>query len=307
MTRGTWPKSAQSVVLAALCAASASAKEPASRVALVIDKADSAERGLFETLAKAYRGRAKLSLYEFDDVLIADPIAKGRLLADLETRDLVVAVGDGATELAAGELESVPVYFVDAAIVKGRRLASPSVSGVFSYNVEDLLDALKALRLDVVGLVFTPGYEPVAELIRGGAASRGFEVFERRISSPKEVAPTIRSLLDRARAIWLVGDPLLMSGAGFEFIQERSLSLHVPLVVPGKRGVERGALLGYQSDLEGEAIAAERAIDLLLRRRRGETARLSQAPGGGLVLLNETLARKWGFGPAGRLRWRMLR
>src|SRR5437763_159078 len=119
--------------LLACLPASRAAAQPPRRIAFVIDVDESSERALFERLAKNYGGRASVSVYELDRADMANPIAKGKLLAELEARDLVVAVGDGATEFTARELEDVPVYFVDATEVDGRRLQSPSVSGLFSY------------------------------------------------------------------------------------------------------------------------------------------------------------------------------
>jgi ABC-type uncharacterized transport system substrate-binding protein len=272
----------------------------------VIDTGDRAERGLFDALAAAYRSRASVSLRVLDEAAIANPIAKGKLLADLENNDLVVAVGDGATEFAVRELEDVPVYFVDATIVAGSRLASSSVAGLFSYSIDGLLDAVKALRLGAVGVAYTPGYEPVAEWIRIGAASRGLEIVEKKISAPKDIAPAVRGLLERTRAIWVVGDPLLMRGAGFEFIRERTLSLNVPVIGGGEVDVRRGSLLGYRAVLADQAAAAEKAIDRLLRRGLAEP-RLNPAPPGGTLLLNATLAGKWKIEPTGDLRWNKLR
>ena len=293
-------------LLVCLPALRGAAEPPQRRIALVIDAADPAERGLFDKLAAVYRGRASVSLYELDDAHISDPIKKGRVLSALETSDLIVAVGDGATEFAAREVEDVPVYFVDATVVAGRRLASPSVTGLFSYSVESLLDAIKALHLGAVGVAFTPGYEPVADWIRTGAAARGLDIVVKRVATPKDLAPAVRGLLERTHSIWVVGDPLLVRGAGFEFIRERTLSLNVPVVGPGEWDVERGALLGYQANPADQAAAAERSIDQLLRH--GEAGpRLSPAPRGGDLLLNATLAEKWDLAPTRGLRWRLLR
>ena len=292
-------------LLAFLPVLRAAAEPPGRRIALVIHADDPRERGLYDKLAQAYRGRASVSLYELDAALVSNPIAKGKLVAQLVTSDLVVAVGDGATEFATRELEDVPVYFADATVVAGRALASPSVSGLFSYSVDGLLDAVKALRLGIVGVVFTPGYEPVAEWIRAGAAARGLEVVEKKVSASKDLSPVLRGLLERSRAIWVVGDPLLVRGAGFEFIEERTLSLGVPVVGPGEWDVAHGALLGYRADPGEQTAAAERSIDLLLGRRAAP--RLAPAPRGGTILLNATLAGKWRFAPTRGLRWSELR
>lgn len=268
----------------------------------MLDAADPGERGLFERLARNYASRASVSMYELDASRMTDPIAKGKVLAELEARDLVVAVGDGATEFTARELEDVPVYFVDATMVDGRRLQSASVTGLFSYSVDALLDAAKALRLSNIGLVFTPGYEPVASWIRGGAVLRGMNVVEKRIDAPRELPPAVRGLLDKARAVWVVGDPLLARGAGYDLIREQTLSAGVPMIMNGEWGVRRGALLGHRSDPDDQAAAAGHRIDEALRGAE-PPQRLHPAPRGGETLYNSVLFRKWRLEPPAGARW----
>jgi len=291
-----------------LCLPSALAAEaPARKIAVVVDGEDRGERDLYLGLVQVYKPRGRLLAYELEDAQRNDPIAKGRLLSTLETCDLVVAVGNGATDFAVSELEDVPVYFVDATVVPGRSLESASVSGLFGYSVDDLLDAVKALRLGVVGLAYTPGYEPLAGLVREGAAARGLSVVARRIGSAKELAPAVRSLLDRARVLWLVGDPLLVRGAGFEFIQENTLSEAIPLVGPGQWDVSHGALLGSDPAPAQQEADAVRTIDSLLEHRSGAGPRVRPAARGGVILLNAALAARWKLRTPEGPRWRRVR
>jgi ABC-type uncharacterized transport system substrate-binding protein len=116
----------------------------------------------------------------------------------------------------------------------------------------------------------------------------------------------VRALLQRTRAIWVVGDPLLVRGAGFEFIRERTLSMNVPVIGAGEWDVKHGALLGYRAAAAEQAAAAERSIDRLLRRGL-EEPRLNPAPAGGVVLLNAALAERWKIEATGDLHWSKLR
>jgi len=135
----------------ALCllAAGASAAEPGPRkVTVVVERRDAA---MLDKLAAAAQGRAVLSVHELAPSAL-DPIEKGKLVALLQSRDLIVAVGDGATEFVMRELEDTPVYFVGAGLVRGEDLSSPQVSGLFSYSVESLLDAVQAMLPGTLGL-----------------------------------------------------------------------------------------------------------------------------------------------------------
>jgi ABC-type uncharacterized transport system substrate-binding protein len=283
------------------------AAESPRRLAVVFDAGDPSERDLFLDLAQEYRSREAVFPYELRDDERTDPIAKGKLLSKLATCDLVVAIGNAATDFAVTEVEEVPVYFVDATVVPGRSLQSPSVAGLFGFSVEDLLDAAKTLRLDAVGLAYTPGYEPVAEWIRAGAAARGLAFVSRRIALPKELPSDVRDLGEKSKAIWLVGDPLLVRGAGFDFIQDFSLSERFPIIGPGRWAVLRGALLGSAPDHAAQKAVAVRAIDSILKDRRLPAPRLQAAARGGMILINAPLASKWDVKAPEGPRWRWLR
>lgn len=295
------------VLLAAIPAVPSRAAARARGVAVVMDGPEAAERPDLEKIARTLRGRPGASYYELAPDALADPIVRGRLLADLEARDLVVAVGDAAAEFAARELSDVPVYFVDVRLIRGERLASAGVSGTFSYNVESLLDAVSRLKLGRLGLAYTPGYEPVAGWIRAGAAARGLAFTESVIEDPREVAPAVRGLLESARTIWVLGDPLLARGAGFEFLRERALSRRVAIIMPGPWGVAHGALLAFEGDADPIARQAAAAVDAALSGRTDARERLRPAPPRGALLINGALAEKWGIVLPGGLPWRVLR
>src|SRR5258708_3979029 len=54
-------------------------------------------------------GKHDIRFHRFDPALVIDPIAKGRLLAELQASDFVVVVGWEAGGWVARELEGVPV------------------------------------------------------------------------------------------------------------------------------------------------------------------------------------------------------
>lgn len=291
------------VLLACLAGATARAQD---RVALVFKDEDLASRPVFEKLSKDFEARAALSRYRLGGENLSNPIKKGRLLADLENRDLVIAVGNGASDFVSQELEDVPVLLVDASIVPGRLLEPAEVSAVFSWSVDGLMDAVRALKLSPVGLAYTPGYESVAALVRSAASERGLALIEKKIGGPSELAPAGRELTARARSLWIVGDPLLARGAGFEFLVERCLSLERPIVGADEWDVRHGALLAYSPDPAAVAAEAESAAAGVISGKQG-SRRLRPAPAGGSVLLNGALARRWGLGLSGGARWRTIR
>lgn len=300
-------RSARLALLCAFLAPAAARAEAPDRVAFVVADSERAGRAIFEKVSRALGPEAEVSRYRLHEDQLSDPIKKGRLLAELANRDLVVAVGDEATDFAARELaEDVPLYFVGAAVVEGRRLQSRAVTGVLSYNVDVLLDAVKSLGLGPVGLAYTPGYEPVVEWIRRGAAERRILLTEKRVDGLKDLAPAIRGLASRSRALWVLGDPMLVRGAGFEFVAERALSTDEAIIGVDEWGVRRGVFLAYEPSTDALSAAARAGI---ARALKGGAAalRLEQAPAGGTVLLNGPLAQKWKLGAGEGGRWRMIR
>lgn len=289
-----------------LAAAALAAAAPAPRrVAVVLDSSDADQRAVYERLARDLASEAEVARYELGESDYSDPIAKGRVLADLQSRDLVVPVGDEAARFVTGELEDARVYFVGVRQLPGEALRSPEVRGMFSYNADALLDAAKALRFSRLGLAYTPGYGPVADWFRRGAAERGLALVERRVDGPRGVASAARELLARSRAIVVAGDPLLVRGAGFEYLREGALARAVPLILQGPWGVRHGGLLVYEPPVNGLADEAAAAVGDVLAGRDG--ARFRPAPPGGTIVMNGALAGRWGLSPPPGERWKIVR
>lgn len=295
------------LLAAVLLSARPAAAAERGAVAVVLNEAEAEGRPELRDIAGALHLRRGAALVGLSQDKTDDPILKGRLLADLERRDLIVAVGDDAAAFAAREMSETPVYFVDVAVLRGDLLSSPSVGGVFAYNVDALLDAVHRLGLGRLGLAYTPGYEPVAEWVRRGAAERGLPLAEARIAGVEEVAPAVRRLLRGARAVWVVGDPVLARGAGFEFLRRNALSRGVAIVAPDAADVRRGALLAFEAPAESLTREALAAIDAAASAPSGKRERLSPAPRQGVVLIDAALAERWRLTVPGGPSWRAVR
>lgn len=278
------------------------------RIMVVVEAQDGMKEAVLARLRESFQASPLFAVREFTISEMSDPIRKGRLLAALQNNDLLVAVGDPATELVLGELEDVPVYFVGGSLVEGDKLASSMVAGMLSYNVDGLLDAARSLWSGKLGLAYTPGYGTIAASIRSGAKTRGFSVVEKKISARQEIPPAMRELMDQAQVVWIVGDPLLARGAGFQFLAERSLSRQMPIVASGAWEVRRGAFLSMEPPLDAMASEAVEAIRSFSEgRNQSEAARIRMAPAGGKILYNGPLAEKWKIRLPAATQWRMLR
>lgn len=291
----------KTILTLALAAACVCARAAEPSVVVVAPEGDALAARLLPELARGgYR------LVGFRDGELRDPIRRGEVLAHASRAGLVVTVGDAATALVLGELDEARVYFVGASIVPGSRLASPEVAGILAYNVETLLDAVQAAGIKRVAYARTPGYESVAAAARGAAVPRGLTLDEKAAASAREVPAAVGALLENTQALWLAGDPRIERGAGFQFALERSAARRVPLVVSGRWGVERGALLAClppEQALAAQAAAAIRRLASGAALAEGE--RIRHAPPGGIILYNAALADKWGIRVPGK--WTPLR
>ncbi|MBI3553346.1 MAG: hypothetical protein HY077_12700 [Elusimicrobia bacterium] len=274
-----------------LLAAAAPSLGAERRITVVVDAQDALKAPVLARLRKAFQGSPLPTIHQFDRSEMSDAIQRGRLLAALQNSDLLVAIGDSATELVLRELEDVSVYFVGGSLIEGGRLASASLAGILSYNVEELLDAAKNLWSGKLGLAYTPGYEAIAASIRSGARTRGFTVMEKKILTLKDIPPAVRELLDQSQIIWIVGDPLLCRGAGFQFLTERALSKQVPIIAAGPWEVSHGAFLAIEPPPDAIASSASDDIKMISGGQdRPETQRIRMAPPGGKIVYNGPLA-----------------
>ncbi len=282
------------MAIAAWLAAAGQATGASVTIAVIADATGADPRSIVEGLREAAGEGGKVTLYRLPPGGTIDPIQRGRLLARIQSADLVVTIADRATEFMLAEREKIPVFFVGAAsLVRGQALGSPDVAGILPYNIATSLDVLKSMGLAPLGLAYTPGFETVAGQIEVEARVRGLAVIRRAIGSRKGVGPAVRDLVGQARSVWVLGDPLLTRGAGFDFLIEQSLAANVHVVAPGRREVEGGALLSFEP--EWAALAGE-AVQRVRQRLSGDAAspepRIGPGPATGTFLVNRVLGAR---------------
>ncbi len=284
--------------LAALLLALTAGISRAEAVVLLIDRASPSDQAMSQLLEQKLKVGGKIRRVEFDAALIANPISKGRILATLQTAGLVITIGDQASAFAARELDDTRIYFIGATLAKGADLKSSEVSGIFAYSPEDVLDALPASLKSGVGLLFTPGYEPVAKRIEDAAKGKGVAVQQKVVTNLKGLSSATEQLLGSAKTIWVLGDPLLVSEAGFSYLVEETLGRNIALIGPGAAQVREGALLC--SGIGTPDAVAQTAADALrpmIESKDYKQPEARTAPPGGDVFYQPALGRKFGLTP----------
>lgn len=263
----------------------------AARVSLVVEQRPAGE------LAGALE-RAHVLVIPFVRERLIDPLQKGRFLSALQASERVVVVGLEASEWVARELEDVPVHFAGGlARVPGAALAGQPWSGTLGCSAAQFAGYARDAGWRRVTLLHTPGYERALGPLRDAARAAGLEVSDAAVRGRADLPRSAPRAMSAADALWLVGDPLLTQGAGFDYLVELSLSRKVPLIAPEPALVGGGALLACEPD-PGRAL------------RRGAAAALGPAPApgsfsdgdAGRLLINKVLARKWGVPARGAAR-----
>lgn len=242
---------------------------PAAAVEVCVVVSTSQARG---AAARAGKG---VSVLAFDRARLADPIEKGRFLAALQAADRVIASADAR---ACGWL--------------GREVEGVAVHCVTPYDAGKILDFARAAGWTRIAVVHMTGHERVYARLRILARRRGITLDPVRLEAPRDLARDLPRALETAKAVWVLGDPLLIDGPAFEHLVESALARRIPLIAPDPGLIARGAFLAAEFD---PAAAARFAVDAANRAAVGEptAAALATAPGGGLVI-NRVLARRWG-------------
>lgn len=255
---------APGVAVAACLALASTARAEVSLVLETARQARSAaaQAGAGVRVSTLERGRA------------ADPITRGRFIGELQAAQLIVAVGNEACGWLGREVEGVPVHCVPP------------------FNPAQVLGFARDAGWTRVAAVHTEGYERLAAEIRATARARGLELLAVRVSERRELPRRLPELMPSLSALWILGDPLLTSGPGFDYLVELSLSQRVPLVAPAAALVEKGAYLG--AELDANAVLRH-AARLATAASAGKPAPpLSET---GRLLVNDVLMRRWGARP----------
>lgn len=246
------------------------------------------------------------ALFDMSAVDLANPVEKGVFLARLAKAQLLVPVGEGATRFVARELEETPTFFVGAAVVEGGFLAGPNMAGILGVDPQGILQAAAALGLRRVALAYTPGYVPLADRIAALARPAGIELRRARVDSAARIVPVLQDVFPKVDAVWVLGDPILARGAGFEFLVEESLARKVPVISPTAWGVGRGALFCLKIDFDALAGPASAGLKQILAQGIKLPERRLETASGGTVVFNGGLMRRWGYTVPQEGSWRSI-
>lgn len=181
--------------------------------------------------------------------------------------DAVFAIGPEAAA-AAADLKPGVVY----ALVSGpERLGLDPRNAVPTFvppqrQVRFLRAALPSARK--IGLVYDPAVSRgLAAEYEDAANAVGFGVSREEVSSRKDVAGAVRSLVDRVDVLWLIPDSTVVSPETFRFMMQISLETRVPVIGFSEGMTRGGALISVEGGYEDMGRRAAQAVRRVLAGR----------------------------------------
>lgn len=228
---------------------------------------------------------------------------------------LYVALGlQAAQVLARAELRApvlctlLPRSSFEAVLRESGRRASAQFTAL--YLDQPLVRQLELIRLalpDVrrIGLLWGPGSQRQAGVLKALAQERGLELVEANVESPDLLFSALREVLEKSDLLLAVADPLVYNSNSIQNILLTSFRARVPLLAFSPAYVRAGALLALH--VTPAQIGLQAAL-LSLKVLQGKT--LSATPLYSQdfdVAVNEYVARSFGLtldGPALRVQLR---
>lgn len=203
--------------------------------------------------------------------------------------DAVFAIGPEAAA-AAADLKTV-VY---ALVSSPERLGLDPRNAVPTFvppqrQIRFLRAALPAARK--IGLVYDPALSRgLAVEYEEAAGAHGFGVVREEVTSRKDVAGVVRSLVERVDVLWLIPDSTVVSPDTFRFMMQISLETHVPVVGFSEGMTRGGALISVEGGYEDMGRRAAYAVRRVLAGRPA-----APEPPDGILFINARSAEILGL------------
>ena len=180
---------------------------------------------------------------------------------------LVLAVGSKAAIAARLEIFDIPVVHSMVLHPQKYDLKAPNLVGVPTKPpIGQQLDILRTLmpKLTRIGYLFDPDKtSPLQTEVAAHARHLGFTFIERQVHSAEQVPATLRELLPKVEALWLISDSTVLTEESFSFLLHEAFDQHVPIIGFDPEFTRRGALISFwidSSDIGHQAARVAKSI-----------------------------------------------
>jgi hypothetical protein len=158
-----------------------------------------------------------------------------------------------------------------------------------------VLAVARAPKLKVVGAVYGPRSAATLQQAAAAAHKLGLTLMASRVSSGAEAVRALRRLGPDVGALWLPGDPDVITPQVFQYALRLQLELGLPVAAATRQQVHSGALVAVDfSPRAAGRVAADLANRYLEGRTLPADVEKVDLYGGARVTVNATVARRLG-------------
>ena len=245
---------AVALALAALCLVAAVWAGPAPASEVVILK--SADLTAYNRAVAGFKSAMPPSM-TFTEYDMQGDMARGRKLArKIRASDaaLLLVVGVQAALVAKLEIVDIPVIFCMVLNPAKHDLNASNMTGIrLDVPIDRQFKAMRSVLPPVkrIGVLYDP--EKTGDLVQEArltAKAAGFELIEREVRTEKEMPSTLRALIPKIQALWLVPDSTVLNEDSLKFVMDTTLDANVPVVGFSSELVRSGALVGLSVHYE---------------------------------------------------------
>jgi putative ABC transport system substrate-binding protein len=220
--------------------------------------------------------------------------------------DVIVTSGNEAVKAAKEATSLIPIVFSTAGDPIGTglvaSLARPggNVTGLSlqqrdlaGKRVELLRELLPGLRrLAIMANIANPGAVPEMDEVQAAARGLGLDVARLEIRRADDIAPAFESLKDNVEALYVVGDPLMLTNR--VRISIWAVAARLPTIHNNASLVESGGLISYGPSIPAMYRRTAELVDKVLRGTRPADIPVEQPTNFDLVV-NLTTAKVLGL------------
>jgi len=210
----------------------------------------SADIMAYEQAIKAFEESIPQSLGSIKEYDLQGDLSRGRRLARrIRASDvrLVLAIGLKAALVSKLEILDVPVIFCMVLNPDKYNLTTSPMTGItlnipFSQQISSLRLVLP--RVKRVGVIYDLSQmSQRVEKARRQAKRLGLELLSREVGSANDVPDTLRALVSKIDALWLLPDSTVLTKDSLSFFLKTTLKAHIPILGFSPGLVQSGALM----------------------------------------------------------------
>jgi putative tryptophan/tyrosine transport system substrate-binding protein len=174
----------------------------------------------------------------------------GRIMA--APPKLILAIGPQAAQVAKAEVRGIPVVFLLVRNPRKYGLEGDNIAGIsLDVPIEAQLAMYKSLlpTLRVLGVIYDP--EKTGALVKEAdevAGKFGLRFLAAPVTSQTEVPASLRSLLGKVDALWLLPDDTVVTPESLTFFLLTAFKQNLPVLTISDAFVEAGALASLSAD-----------------------------------------------------------